>query len=105
MDQKRLYVFLCVIGTALPLSQFIPWLLEHGININLFFNELFSTRVGSFFGIDVIISALALFTFIYYDSKNSNIKRLWQPVIATLTIGVSFGLPLYLYMRSKSSET
>jgi len=104
MNQKYIYLILCVLGFILPMSQFIPWVLEHGPNVALFFRELFSTRIGGFFGLDVIVSALALFAFIYYDGKKYNLKNLWVPVVATLSIGVSFGLPLYLYMRYQSNK-
>ena len=33
---QRLYLALCLIGTALPLAQFIPWLAEHGLHLPLF---------------------------------------------------------------------
>ncbi|MDH5393727.1 MAG: DUF2834 domain-containing protein [Gammaproteobacteria bacterium] len=104
MNQKYTYIALCVLGIALPMSQFIPWLLAHGLDASLFISELFSTSIGGFFGLDVMVSALALFTFIYYDGKKYSIRNLWVPVIATLSIGVSLGLPLYLYMRYENNN-
>ena len=58
------YLILCILGLALPYSQFVPWLLEHGFDGRLFVRELFSTRIGGFFGLDVIVSAFVLFPFI-----------------------------------------
>ncbi|ASA57669.1 DUF2834 domain-containing protein [Vibrio gazogenes] len=99
MKVKYLYLILCVFGTLLPFTQLIPWVTEHGIDISLFIQELFSTRIGGFFGWDVIISAVVLLVFIFTESKRIHMRYLWLPVVATLSIGVSLGLPLFLYLR------
>ena len=51
---------LCVLGLVLPYSQFVPWLLEHGLNITVFVRELFANRISAFFAMDVIVSAIVL---------------------------------------------
>jgi len=99
MHQKTIFLLLCFLGTLLPLTQFIPWILENGIDLSAFVNELFSTKIGAFFGIDVIVSAVALFVFIYFETSRLKIKNIWLPVVCTLFIGVSLGLPLFLYLR------
>jgi hypothetical protein len=105
MNQKNTYILLCALGAVLPLSQFIPWVGEHGLNLALFFQELFSNRIGAFFGLDVIMSAIVLFTFIFHEGRRLQINNLWLPVIATLSVGVSLGFPLFLYMRQLKIET
>jgi hypothetical protein len=57
MRLRHVYSILFVIGTFLPLTQFWPWFGAHGLDVKLFFTELFSTKIGGFFGLDVIISA------------------------------------------------
>jgi len=104
MSNKRLYLCLCVLGTCIPLTQFFPWVLEHGFNIPLFINELFETRIGAFFGLDVLISALVLFVFIYFETAKLKIDYVWAAVLATLCVGVSLGLPLFLYFRQRTIE-
>lgn len=101
MKIKSIFLVLCVLGTLLPLSQFIPWVLDHGLDIPLFVQELFSTRIGGFFGMDVIVSAVVLFVFIFSEGKRLKMQALWLPVVATLSVGVSLGLPLFLYMRQR----
>lgn len=95
----RVYLWLCVLGTLLPLSAFLPWFAEHGLDIPLFFAELFSTRIGGFAGWDVIVSALVLFVFVAVEGGRLKVKPLWAPVVATLAVGVSLGLPLFLLLR------
>jgi hypothetical protein len=95
----RAYFWLCVIGTVLPLGAFLPWLGEHGLDLPLFFAELFSTRIGAFAGWDVIVSAAALFVFVAVEGGRLKVRPLWAPVVATLAVGVSLGLPLFLLLR------
>jgi hypothetical protein len=78
--------------------------MTHGPNLPLFFFELFSTRVGAFFGMDVIVSALVLFVFIGVEGRRLDIQNIWVPVVATCAIGVSLGFPLFLYMRQLTLE-
>ena len=99
MNLRLFFLVLCLLGVVLPLYQFIPWVLTNGLNTSLFIEELFSTRIGAFFGLDVIVSALVLVVFIISEGKKLNIPRLWLPILATFSIGVSFGLPLFLYLR------
>ncbi|MDH5571149.1 MAG: DUF2834 domain-containing protein [Gammaproteobacteria bacterium] len=104
MSLKTTFLILCVLGVLLPLSQFIPWVVENGLDVPLFFQELFSTKIGGFFGMDVIVSAVVLFVFIFSEGRRLEIPNLWLPVVATLSVGVSLGLPLFLYMRQNQIE-
>lgn len=104
MKVKYVYLLLCVVGIVLPYSQFVPWLIENGLDLPLLVDELFSTQIGAFFGLDVIVSAAVLFVFIYFDGRRLAMRRLWMPAIGTLLVGVSFGLPLFLYMREVALE-
>ena len=96
---KTTYLILCVLGTLLPYTVFGPWVFNNGFNIHLFIQELFSTRIGAFFGLDVLVSALVLFLFIFAEGRRLAMRNLWIPVIATVFVGVSLGLPLFLYLR------
>ena len=95
----RVYFWLCVIGTVLPLSSFLPWFGEHGLNLPLFGAQLFANPVSSFAGWDLIVSALVLFVFVAVEGGRLKVKPLWAPVVATLAVGVSLGLPLFLLLR------
>lgn len=105
MNLKTIYLILCILGIILPLSQFVPWIADNGFNVQIFFQELFSTRIGGFFGMDVIVSAIVLFVFIFGEGKRLEMTNLWLPVVATVSIGVSLGLPLFLYMRQRVIES
>ena len=104
MKPKTLYLALCLIGLLLPYSQFVPWVLQHGLNLPLFARELFANRIAAFFGMDVIVSAVALLVFTRIESTRLGIRRRWLVLIAVLTVGVSLALPLFLYLRELELE-
>jgi hypothetical protein len=101
MRLRYVYVALCIAGTIVPYAQFVPWLWQHGLHPDVFLRELFSTRIGAFFGLDVVVSAIALFVFMSAERKADAVRHVWVPIVATLVVGVSLGLPLFLYMRQR----
>lgn len=104
MKAKHFYLVLCVLGTILPYWQFAPFLQEHGLNMSAFVEQLFSTPVGGFFGLDVIVSSAALWVFVYREGRRLGMRRLWAPIAANLAVGVSLALPLFLYLREVRLE-
>jgi predicted membrane-bound spermidine synthase len=99
MRLRHAYLGLCFLGTAMPYWKLLPWVMDHGLNLPLLCEELFATRIGAFFGLDVVVSALVLFLFIATEGRRIALSLLWLPVIATLVVGVSLGLPLFLFLR------
>ena len=98
---KTLYFVLCVAGVIVPYWQFVPWVLQHGLNLPLFVRELFSTRSGAFFGMDVVMSAVTLLAFSRIEGAKIGVRGRWLVVLSILTVGVSLGLPLFLFLREK----
>ncbi len=96
---RYVYLALCVLGLVLPYWQFVPWFLEYRLDLSLFVDQLFANRIAGFFGIDVIISSLVLWVFVFAEGGRLGMRGLWVPVIGSLLVGVSLGLPLFLYMR------
>lgn len=94
---KLVYLLLAIIGAVLPLSQLLPFLREHGLDLRLLVEQLFANRISSFFGLDVIVSAFVLFAFMFAERRT--VRHVWAPIAATLLVGVSCGLPLYLFLR------
>ena len=99
MKARYFYLVCCVLGFVLSISQFVPCLLEHGLDFGLLFRELFANRISAFFAMDVIVSAIVLIWFIQSEGKRLRVRLLWLPTVGTLIAGVSFGLPLFLFLR------
>ena len=104
MKLKTIYLVLCVLGLVLPYWQFVPWVLANGLNMPLFFRQLFANRIGGFFGMDVLVSAVALLVFTRREGARLGVHGRWLPLIAVLTVGVSLGLPLFLYLRERTLD-
>jgi hypothetical protein len=104
MKPKSVYLWLCVLGTILPCSQLLPFLREHGLDLRLFVAQLFSNPVGAFFATDVVVSALVLWVLVAVEGRRTGMRRLWAPIVAGLIVGVSLGLPLFLFMREAAGE-
>jgi len=104
MRLRHVYLALCLVGTLLPYWKLVPWIIEHGLNISLLCHELFATRIGAFFGLDVIVSAIVLFVFIATEGRRLAMSLLWLPIVATLLVGVSLGFPLFLYLRQRTVD-
>jgi len=105
MKPKTIYLALCFLGVLLPYWQFVPWLIERGgLNLALFMRELFANRISAFFGMDVIVSALALLVFVRIENTRLRVRWRWLPLVAVLTVGVSLALPLFLYLRELELE-
>jgi Terpene cyclase DEP1 len=104
MTAKSIYLALCLLGTVLPYSQLVPFVRDHGLDGRLFLQQLFSTPVSGFFGMDVLVSSLVLWVFVYIEGRRGGVRGLWAPILATLTVGVSLGLPLFLYQRERDDR-
>ena len=102
MKPKTIYVGLCILGTVAPYWQLLPFLREHGLDVRLMIAQLFSEPVSAFFGADVIVSSLALWALVAIEGRRTGVRHLWAPVVANLAVGVSLGLPLYLYLRERA---
>ncbi|MGD2180572.1 DUF2834 domain-containing protein [Lusitaniella coriacea] len=100
---KYFYGILCILGTVLPYSQFIPWLAEHGFDLIQLVQDAARLKIGAFAWLDVLVSALALLGWIITDARSLG-KKMWLPVVGTLTVGVSLGLPLFLLLREFDRE-
>ena len=79
LRQRYVYLVLCVVGVLLPYWQFVPWFLDHGLDISLFVQQLFANRIGAFFGVDVLVSSVVLWIFIFAEGGRLGMRRLLGP--------------------------
>ena len=102
MSRRSIYFALFVIGIVVPYLSFVPWLLDHGFDVSLMMEELFANRISAFFGLDVFVSAIVLWVFVAFEARRAGVRHSWAPIAASLVIGVSAGLPLFLYLRESA---
>lgn len=96
---RKLYLLLAVAGFALPYYFFVSFLLANGLDLRLLFDQLFASDISTFFAVDVIISAVVLLVFVRRESQRCRMRNWWAYALATLVVGPSFALPLFLTFR------
>ena len=98
-SKQWLFLSLAVLGTIVPLAAFAPFVLVNGLSPKPFVEALWQTPVSRFFALDVLISALTLFLLVHLEGRRLRMANLWVYVVCTLLVGVSLGLPLFLFFR------
>jgi hypothetical protein len=101
---KAVYALLCVAGLVLPYYFFVPYVLANGLHLPHFFGLLFANLVSAFFGADVLVSSVVLWALIYQETRTRRIPLWWLAVAANVAVGVSLGLPLFLWLREREIE-
>lgn len=99
----RFYLVLTFLGILLPYGALVPWLITNGLDISLLFREAVANPISVMAWLDVLVGAIALIGFILVDGHKHKVKFRYFTVLATLTVGVSFGLPMYLYFKEKQA--
>jgi hypothetical protein len=96
---RRLYLVLVVAGAVLPYVFFVSFLVENGLDLPLLVDQLLANDISTFFAVDLIITALVSWAFLVREARALDIGNAWVYVVATLLVGPSFALPLFLYVR------
>ncbi len=104
MNRKNIYLILTIVGTLAPGIFGAPYLLEHGYNPAHMMPAIFSSPVSAMVGINVIIGCITLAVLMHTEGRELGIET-WLPIIAITFIGISSGLPLYLYLRERANES
>ena len=93
------YLGLAFLGAVAPYSFMGQFLLTHGWNVAEFKVQLWASPISSFVGAAFLIASLVNLFFIINEGRRLKMKGLWLPIVANLAVGVSCGLPLFLYLR------
>jgi len=96
---RTFYLITATLGLILPYTFFGLFLAEYGFDLALFVRQMFASPIAAFFSVDVIVSSLVLWGFVYSEGRRLGMRRLWIYVLLNLLVGVSFALPVFLYAR------
>ncbi len=98
---RAVFLLLAIWGTIHPMYYFISWFQENGWNLMAMVDAWHANAATSGLVWDLTIAAVALTLWIITEAfKNKNYLSLIA-IPATFCIGVSCGLPLYLYLRGR----
>jgi Terpene cyclase DEP1 len=102
---KTIYLLLAIAGSIAPWF----WLLQDStalVSLSLFFQRAFANNVAAGLTSDLVISAIAFFSFVWIELKRMGVSRLWLLAYIGLTfaVGLSCALPSFLYYREQITE-
>jgi hypothetical protein len=99
---RWVYLALAIWGAIHPMYYFISWFEANGYDLMAMVDAWHVSEAGSGLVWDLTIAAIALTVFIVSEVA---MRRNWIALIAipaTFCIGVSCGLPLYLFLRART---
>jgi len=80
---RELLFALIGVGIIAPYTAFVPWLWQHGLDAQLFVEQMFANRIAAFFALDVIVSAIILIAAAAYSHRKGG-RGLPGVIVATL---------------------
>jgi hypothetical protein len=105
MTKKNIYLFLAIIGFVVPYYFFLQLPGENGFNLPLLIQPFFANSFMKGAAMDLTISVIVFWIFAFAEANRLQMKNPWVYVLATLLVGLSFALPLFLYFRERKLET
>ena len=105
MNRKNIFLVLSWVGLVLPYWFLFKFLTTNGLNVALLIQQLFANDISTFFAVDLIISTIIFWIYMASEAINLQMKNWWLYILASLTIGLSFALPLFLYFRERKLES
>lgn len=97
---RMIYLALALWGAIHPMFYFVTWFQSNGVDFSAMLDAWHANAASSGLVWDLTIAAIALTVWIIAEVA---VRRNWLALIAipaTFGIGVSCGLPLYLFLRS-----
>ena len=98
---RLVWLALCVLGVVLPFRYFLAWFAQNGVDIGGMVDAWHANDASSGLVWDLTVAALALTVWIVSDAVTRRDWLLLASVPATYLVGVSLGLPLHLFLRSR----
>ena len=98
---RWLWLALAIWGTIHPMSYFIAWFQENTWSIMAMVDAWHVNDATSGLVWDLTVAAVALTIWVIYEAATTKEWLRLIAIPATFCIGVSCGLPLYLYLRSR----
>jgi len=98
---RWIYLALAIWGAIHPMYYFVSWFTENGWSLSAMIDAWYVNDATTGLTWDLTIAAISLTIWIIAEVV---VRRNWSALIAipaTYCIGVSCGLPLYLFLRSR----
>jgi hypothetical protein len=95
---------LAIIGFIAPYYFFLQLPGENGFDLPLLMQPLFANNLIKGTAMDLTVSVIVFWVYVFIESDRLQMKNAWLYWLATLLVGMSFALPLFLYFRERKLE-
>lgn len=102
---RVLFLLLAIWGAIHPMAYFIAWFQANGFDLLAMVDAWHANDASSGLVWDLTIAAIALTVWIIVEAVQGKPRLGLLAIPATFCIGVSCGLPLYLFLRSVPERT
>lgn len=98
---RAVWLLLALVGAILPLMQFLPWVSTDPARFLLFWDQATTTAAAKTVMADVLWAALVFSALVIIQGIRTRAWHLLLAVLATWTIGLSCGLPLFFGLLAR----
>ena len=105
MTKKNIFLILAILGFIAPYYFFFQLPAENGFNLPSLIQPFFANNFMKGAAMDLTISVIVFWFFMFVEANKLQMKNAWVYLLATLLVGLSFALPLFLYFRERKLET
>lgn len=102
---RTFYLIAAVVGTVLPWSTFLPFLVDHGIHPVTILSALYVNGAAAGLTTDFFLTCFIFAVFVWRDARENRVAGWWAVIPAAPLIGLSMAVPVYLFLREKSRAT
>jgi len=99
--KKNIYLILAILGFVAPYYFFLQLSGENGFDIAQIVQQISASSILSGIAMDLLVSVLVFWVYMFAESNKLQMKNPWIYLLATLLVGLSFSLPLFLYFRER----
>ena len=101
MNRKNIFLLLAIIGFIAPYYFFLQ---VREFNLGEIFQLFSASKLLSGIAMDLLVSVIVFWFFMFTEAKKLQMKNQWVYLLATVLVGLSFALPLFLYFRERKLE-
>jgi hypothetical protein len=102
MNRKNIFLFLAILGFIAPYYFFLQ---VREFDLNEVFQLFATNKILAGTAMDLLISVIVFWFFMFTEAQKLGMKNAWVYLLATLSVGLSFTLPLFLYFRERRLES
>ena len=103
--KQNIYLTLALLGLLIPYYFLFKFLGANGFDIPLLVQQLFANDISSFFAVDLVISTIVFWIYMFAEANKLKMKNSWLYLLASMLVGLSFALPLFLYFRERKLQS